>query len=151
MYESINFSTDKCVKYPNNVIRTQQLHAIVQKLVDMIVLEESMKSYKASDIACAVVYLAREELEVVPLWRKELTSLMKGTNPSSAQVIKITNELRRVISNIPPAPEEEALIPQSPVPQLSHHSDSPEGKGNDKVGPKSPLSVANSDVLSPNH
>ena len=47
-------------------------------LASVALLECSLKSHRASDIACAIVFYVRKSLCVVPVWNRELTALTRN-------------------------------------------------------------------------
>ena len=66
---------------------------------DLIILDENMKKYKATEVSCILIYIIRQELNILPLWRNELTELTKY-NP----IIDL-NELYQIIINFIELPE----------------------------------------------
>lgn len=70
-------------------------------------LQASIKPYKASDIACAILYYVRRALGVVPVWSKELSILTKN-DPNNEGVFGAIAEFDSLLSSTP------AFSPSSP-------------------------------------
>lgn len=67
-------------------------------LASVALLESSLKSYKASDIASAIVFYVRKSLCVVPVWTLELTALTR--NDMRSEEMKNMHHLLRTL--LPP-------------------------------------------------
>ena len=51
-------------------------------------LNASLKSFRASDIACAILYMVRRSLDIKPIWREELTRITSN-DPLNTDVSEI--------------------------------------------------------------
>jgi len=63
-------------------------------------LQASIKPYKASDIACAILYYVRRALGVTPVWSKDLSILSKN-DPSYEGVAGAIAEFDSLLSSTP--------------------------------------------------
>jgi hypothetical protein len=72
-------------------------------------LQASIKPYKASDIASAILYYVRRALGVIPIWSKDLSILTKN-DPSYEGVAGAIAEFDSLLSSTsafsPPAPQQ---------------------------------------------
>ena len=57
-------------------------------MASFALLEANLKIFKASDIACAILYFVRRALGVVPIWTNEHTMLVR-TDPGSDSVTNV--------------------------------------------------------------
>jgi hypothetical protein len=143
MTNGVTFFTDRCNKVPIFGDRNDLINANMVKIANTLMLEESMKHYHASDIACAIVYIAREDLNIVPIWRRELTEMMRGLDPFSPLLSKLIRCIQRILASQPAEPASEPASVNITANNRSNDLMSPEGKENVKgFGHTSPVSVA---------
>lgn len=84
----IDFSDDECIKFPERNSRDIMIKSIVTSYSTLIMLDDKFKQYRASDIAGAIVYLVRQDMNYVPEWREELSDLTM-IDPYSNQMYKL--------------------------------------------------------------
>lgn len=143
MTSGLTYFTDRCTKVPIFGDRNDVINNHVVKIANTLILEESIKHYHASDVACAIVYIAREEMNIVPLWRRELTEMMRGLDPFSPLLSKLIRTIQRILATrtSEPASDSPSTVPSVST-RVTGDIMSPEGKENVKgFGHVSPVSV----------
>jgi hypothetical protein len=65
-------------------------------MASFAMLEAPLKSHRASDVACGILYFVRRALGVSPVWVPELTALTR-TCPSSAEVVAVLDAFDRLL------------------------------------------------------
>lgn len=83
-------------------------------LASFCLLEYGFKQYKASDLACGILYYVRKSMGVSPIWCENLTELTK-TDPSSDSVVCILNTLDVYFLKQPPTPMVSSNTLSTPV------------------------------------
>lgn len=94
---STTFSTAQALLLPSSGL--YEMDAEITKgcyaLASFALLEVSLKPYRASDIACAILYYVRRSLSITPVWSKELLLLTKSApdDEGFAIVLEILEDL----------------------------------------------------------
>lgn len=64
------------------------------------VLDASYKKYRASDVACAIIYVLRRKFKVRPLWRGELEELTLNAldTPETQEILSLLDAQLKTIA-----------------------------------------------------
>lgn len=103
-------------------------------MASFTLLEAQLKSFKASDVACAILYFVRRALSVIPVWSPELTALTRAC-PSSEGVVNVLRAFDSLLVS---------RSPQSPPPPPSLKDKSPRSTRNGDPGMTTPVTARSS-------
>jgi hypothetical protein len=103
-------------------------------MASFTLLEAQLKPFKASDVACAILYFVRRALSVVPVWSPELTALTR-TCPTSEGVVNVLRAFDSLLVS---------RSPQSPPPPPSLKDKSPRSTRNGDPGMSTPVTTRSS-------
>jgi Cyclin, C-terminal domain len=126
---STSFSTAQALLLPSSEL--YEMDAEITKgcyaLASFALLEVSLKPYRASDIACAILYYVRRSLSITPVWSKELLLLTKSA-PDDEGFAIVLEILEDLIPSPSPSPStcgtpEESLVPANAEDQSTSQSE----------------------------
>lgn len=93
----ITYESDICDDFEALDDRQAALTSKVNSLASICMLDFRFKGFKATDIACAIIYHARMEMQIEPAWCEELTELT-SCEPSSEGVLDVLSQLYESIT-----------------------------------------------------
>jgi hypothetical protein len=97
----VAFPSDECWDADHKYLLTchdldRQITEECYAMASFALLEAPLKSHRASDVACGILYFVRRALGVSPVWVPELTALTR-TCPSSAEVVAVLDAFDRLL------------------------------------------------------
>lgn len=97
----VAFPSDECWDTDHKYLLTchdldRQITEECYAMASFALLEAPLKSHRASDVACGILYFVRRALGVSPLWVPELTALTR-TCPNSAEVVAVLDAFDRLL------------------------------------------------------
>jgi Cyclin, C-terminal domain len=150
----VTFETDACAAFPLLRDRQAELTAKINATATFCTLEMTFKPAKASDLACAILFHARQAISVRPTWSAALTNITQ-CDAMSSDVQTLVRQIRHSMTprsdNDAPVDAAAVFVEDTAVTETdSVTTRTPNQSNKENLRPKhfeqtSPVSIANMD------